>query len=118
MEYRIYLVARGRDGSVARGLGVDMKAGKLKSNRRTARVHAIVVAGESIDIPGGQRARLMGASALAGGTLRGLAVAAGMVTVFGGAPAFAGCQSSATDLGAVRLAPPRLRPASKPPRSD
>src|SRR5262245_57613575 len=42
---------------------------------------------------GSSRARLMGASALAGGALRGLAVAAGMVTVFGSAPASAQCFS-------------------------
>ena len=37
----------------------------------------------------------MGESALTGGALRGLAIAAGMVTVFGGAPAFAQCLSTA-----------------------
>src|SRR5256884_7909644 len=40
--------------------------------------------------------RLMGASAIAGGPLRGLAAAAGMVTVFGGTPALAQCASTNT----------------------
>jgi trimeric autotransporter adhesin len=82
----------------AGGLGVE--TGKLNANQSTPRVHDIAVAREAICIPLSRRARLMGASAIAGGALRSLAVAAGMVTVFGGAPAFAGCQSSATDLSA------------------
>jgi hypothetical protein len=86
---------------VSRGAGgLDVKTGKPNANQSTPRVRDIAVACEATDIPVSRRARLMGASALAGGALRGLAVAAGMVTVFGGAPAFAGCQSSATDLSA------------------
>src|SRR5262249_56825035 len=63
----------------------------------------IAVAREAISsIPVSRRTRLMGASAIAGGALRSLAIAAGVVTVFGAAPAFAqvGCQSAATDLSA------------------
>src|SRR5262249_45258852 len=64
----------------------------------------IAVAREAISsIPlSPRRPRLMGASAIAGGALRSLAIAAGVVTVFGAAPAFAqvGCQSAATDLSA------------------
>src|SRR5262249_56016523 len=46
-----------------------------------------------IDVSVGRRARLRGASALAGGALRGLAAAAGMAATLGAAPAFAGCNS-------------------------
>jgi hypothetical protein len=75
---------------VSRGAGgLDVKTGKLNANQSTPRVRDIAVAPEAICIPLSRRARLMGASAIAGGTLRGLAVAAGMVTVFGGAPALA-----------------------------
>jgi hypothetical protein len=77
-----------------------MTAGSSKATRNRAPVDRVAIPGESIGIPLSRRARLMGASALAGGAWRGLAIAAGMVTVFGGTPAFAGCQSSATDLSA------------------
>jgi hypothetical protein len=71
---------------VSRGAGgLDVKAGKLNANQSTPRVRDIAVAGEATDIPVSRRARLMGASALAGGAWRGLAIAAGMVTVFGAA---------------------------------
>ena len=58
-----------------------MKTRRIKA---TLRVHDIAVAGASTGISISLRARLMGASAIAGGALRGLAIAAGMVTVFGG----------------------------------
>ena len=41
----------------------------------------------------GRRARLLAASAISGGTLRNLAVAAGVAATLGAAPAFAGCNS-------------------------
>ena len=41
----------------------------------------------------GRRARLLAASAISGGTLRGWAVAAGVAATLGAAPAFAGCNS-------------------------
>src|SRR5262245_54191680 len=44
------------------------------------------------------RAALLGSSALAGGTLRGLALATGMVVAFGASPAFAQCYSTMTGL--------------------
>jgi hypothetical protein len=50
--------------------------GKLNADLRGPHVRDIAVAGESISICLGRRARLMGASALAGGALRSLAVAA------------------------------------------
>jgi hypothetical protein len=74
-----------------------MTAGTSNANRRCAHLHHGAAAGESIDMPLSRRARLLGASALAGGALRSLAIAAGMVTVFGAAPAFAQCRS--TDTG-------------------
>src|SRR5262245_51537429 len=64
-----------------------MGRGKLEANPGPD----IAVACQAIENAGSQRARLMGASALAGGALRGLAVAAGMVAAFGGAPARAQC---------------------------
>src|SRR5262249_29532111 len=71
----------------------------MKNTRTNANLHGqgvdqVADRGKPIDIAGSRRARLMGASALAGGALRGLAIAAGMATVFGAAPAFAlDCQS-------------------------
>src|SRR5437660_855838 len=48
------------------------------------------------------RAHLLASSILTGGTLRSLAVAAGMMTVLGVSPALAQCFSGAgTDLGAA-----------------
>jgi hypothetical protein len=70
--------------------GADMKTKRIKATRTGSPVDRIAVVCESMSIPGNRRARLLGASALAGGALRGFAIAAGMVTVFGGAPAFAG----------------------------
>ncbi len=79
-----------------------MKKGKLKANPRTVHVHGIAVAGDSISIPRSRRARLLGASALAGDAFRSFAIAAGVVTALGTAPAFAqvGCQSDTSDLTA------------------
>src|SRR5205814_2213356 len=59
--------------------------------------HALPHAGRA---PSG-RASLLASSILTGGSIRGLAIAAGVATVFGALPPFAqGCQSSATDLSA------------------
>ena len=74
-----------------------MKKGKLKANLRTVHVHGIAVAGDSISIPRSRRARLLGASALAGDALRRLAIAAGVVTALGASPAFA--QNAILDPG-------------------
>ena len=60
-----------------------MKTGKLNGQPEGSDVRIVAVADGVIGCPGNRRARLMSASALAGGTLRYLAVAAGMVTVFG-----------------------------------
>ena len=54
----------------------------------------LAVADEPVGVPISRRAGLMGASALARGALRSLAVAAGMATVFGAAPAAAQCRSN------------------------
>jgi YadA head domain repeat (2 copies) len=77
----------------AGGLVVRTRTVKAVHNR--SRIHDIAVANEPIGIPISRRARLMGASALAGGALRSLAVAAGMAAVFGAAPAMAQCSSNA-----------------------
>jgi hypothetical protein len=58
----------------AGGLVVRTRTVKAVHNR--SRIHDIAVVNEPIGIPISRRARLMGASAIAGGTLRGLAVAA------------------------------------------
>jgi hypothetical protein len=77
--------------------GADMKTRGSNPNPRGLRVDLDVAAAcKPIEMAGGRRARLLVASALAGGALRGLAIAAGMVTVFGAAPAFAACTSGAT----------------------
>jgi trimeric autotransporter adhesin len=73
-----------------------MRMGKLDAEPEGSRVDEVAIAGESISISGSQRARLMGASALAGGALRGLSIAAGMATAFGATPAAAQCASGAT----------------------
>ena len=70
-----------------------MKTGKLEAEPHGSQVHDIAIADEAINTPVSRRARLMGASALAGGTLLGLAIAAGVATVFGASPAAAQCFS-------------------------
>jgi YadA head domain repeat (2 copies) len=82
--------------------GADMKTTRINATSLGPHVNHVAAAHKPIEIAGNRRARLLGASALAGGALRGLVVAAGMATVFGGAPALAqvGCQSAATDLSA------------------
>ena len=62
------------------------------SSPRSSQGHEVGIAGEPLNVSIGRRARLMGASALAGGALRSL-VAAGMATVFGASPAMAQCFS-------------------------
>jgi hypothetical protein len=66
-----------------------MKTRRVNANRDDPRVHDIAVTGESPRIPISRRTRLMGASAVAGGALRGLAVGTGMMMAVGGTPAFA-----------------------------
>ena len=73
-----------------------MTAARSKAHRRGSHVHYVAVVDEAVSTPLSLRARLMGASALAGGALRGLAIAAGIVTVFGASPASAQCASGAT----------------------
>src|SRR5262249_56088933 len=90
-----------------------MKRGRIKADPSGPRFNDI--GGETIDIPVSRHARLLGASALAGGVLRGLAIAAGMVTALGASPVFAQCASSATTLSGGRRAfrpPPPAPPAS------
>src|SRR5262245_36831277 len=58
-------------------------------------------AGGGISILPRRRARFMGASAIAGGALRGLAIAAGIVTVSGASPALAQCFSGAAGPGTL-----------------
>jgi hypothetical protein len=93
-----------------------MKASRLNANRDDPRFPAIAVAGEPIGIAVSRRARLLGASALAGGALRGLAIAAGMVTAFGAAPALAQCFSDAGGTLSGSCAAAAATGAS-PPRS-
>src|SRR5262245_44441692 len=66
---------------------------RTNANSHGSQTDQVAAACKPIDVAGSRRARLMGASAIAGGTLRGLAIAAGMVTVFGAAPAMAQCFS-------------------------
>jgi hypothetical protein len=80
-----------------------MKTGRLEAEPHGSQVHDIAIADEAINIPVGRRARLMGATAIAGGALRGLAVAAGMATVFGAAPAAAQCFSGT--VGTLLMGP-------------
>ena len=83
-----------RNASVPRGSwGLDMTAARCKAHRRGSHVDHVAVVDEAVSTPLSRRARLMGATALAGGALRGLAIAAGIVTLFGGAPALAQCFS-------------------------
>ena len=60
---------------------------RINPNLRGPQASDVAVGGKPIKVAGNRRARLMGASALAGGALRGLAIAAGMVTIFGAATA-------------------------------
>jgi hypothetical protein len=75
------------------GVGGDMRIGALNARPDGSRVRELAIADQATGISGSRRARLMSASALAGGTLRCLAVAAGMVTIFG-TPAAASCRSA------------------------
>jgi hypothetical protein len=68
---------------------------RINANLRGPQASDVAVGSKPIKVAGNRRARLMGANALAGGALRGLAIAAGMVTIFGAAPARA--QTSWTD---------------------
>src|SRR5262249_59604661 len=71
-----------------------MKTGKLKAQANNPRLHDSGLAPPPL-INVGRRARLLGASALAGGAIRGLAIAAGMATGVGASPALAPCFSGA-----------------------
>src|SRR5262245_22869620 len=89
-----------KTGSIMSAPRAHMTAARWKAHRRGSHVDHVAVVDEAVSTPLSRCARLMGAIALAGGALRGLAIAAGIVTVFGASPAVAGCQSSATDLSA------------------
>src|SRR5262245_54412235 len=69
-----------------------MRTGKFNGQPDGSQVRELVIADWAIGMPGNRRARLMGASALAGGTVRCLVVAAGIVMIFG-TPAAAACRS-------------------------
>ena len=69
-----------------------MRTGKRSFDTKVSHVRKMAMADQPRGTPGRGRAHLMATSALAGGTLRGLVVAAGMVTVFS-TPASAGCSS-------------------------
>src|SRR5262245_61368740 len=87
--------------------GADMKTTRINASAHASHVDHAVVAWKPIEIAISHRARLMGASALAGGALRGLAIAAGMVAVFGASPASAQCFSGTAgvlDTGACEHA--------------
>jgi hypothetical protein len=60
---------------------------RINANLRGPQASDVAVGSKPIKIAGNRRARRMGASALASGALHGLAIAAGMVTIFGAAPA-------------------------------
>src|SRR5262245_32067206 len=110
-----------------------MKTGKFGAGPAGPHPRNIAIGHESISTPTSRRGRLMAGSALAGGALRYLAVAAGMATVLGASPALAqfGCQSAANDLSAggnctataatganpPRSGTSRTRPVSPPPRT-
>jgi autotransporter adhesin len=66
-----------------------MKTRRINAHPLGLHVDHVSVACKPIEIAGGPRVRLLGVSALAGGALRSLAIAAGVVTIFDGAPAFA-----------------------------
>src|SRR5260221_6541296 len=67
----------GRTDAMARcAHGADMKTAASRGSQNRPRVRDLALAGESIDMPLSRRARLLGASALAGGALRSLAIAA------------------------------------------
>src|SRR5262249_55667001 len=75
-----------------------MKTTRINANSHGPQADHVAVTCKPIDIAGSRRARLMGASAIAGGALRGFAIAAGMVTVFGTSPVLAQCQSTDTNF--------------------
>jgi hypothetical protein len=62
----------------------------------TAATDSASLRGPAPSHPLNRRARLLASSMLCGGTLRGLAAAAGMMTALGVSPAFAQCYSTAT----------------------
>ena len=84
--------------------GLEMQARKRKADPRGSQIDSIEIAGETIGIPLSRRARLMGASALASGAMRGLAAAAGLAAVFGASPALAQCASGTSNARASRQA--------------
>src|SRR5262245_56218877 len=72
-----------------------MRTGKLNVKADKPRLHDRGLAPPPlINVSISRRARLLGASALASGALRGMAIAAGIVTVFGGSPTSAACLST------------------------
>jgi len=60
--------------------GADMKTAASRGSQNRPRVRDLALVGESIAMPLSRRARLLGVSALAGGTLRSLAIAAAGLT--------------------------------------
>src|SRR6266508_6791467 len=92
--------------------GADMKTDRRNATQTGSPVYDIAVGCEAISIPVSRRARLLGASALAGGALRGLAIAAGMVTALGATPALAQCFSGTP--GVIDGAPCAATPAVDP----
>src|SRR5260370_9313452 len=66
----------GRTDAMARcAHGADMKTAASRGSQNRPRVRDLALAGESIDMPLSRRARLLGASALAGGAFPSLAIA-------------------------------------------
>jgi hypothetical protein len=72
-----------------------MVTGRVDAGRAGWGAGPIAAGDDTCAVRVNRRARLMGASAMAGGALS-LAIAAGVVTVFGGAPAAAQCASTNT----------------------
>src|SRR5260370_29927624 len=71
----------GRTDAMARcAHGADMKTAASRGSQNRPRVRDLALVGESIAMPLSRRARLLGVSALAGGTLRSLAIAAAGLT--------------------------------------
>ena len=76
-----------------RGMGAKVATGRVDAARAGWGAGPIAAGDDTIAIRMSRRAHLMGASAMAG-ALRSMAIAAGMLTVFGGAPAAADCAST------------------------
>src|SRR5260370_16643368 len=118
----------GRTDAMARcALGADMKTAASRGSQTRPRVRDLALAGESIDMPLSRRARLLGASALAGGALRSLAIAAAglaaTTAMLAPVPAAAQfvCGGSAPrpePPTAPRPPPPAIAPTPSPPPAN